>query len=96
MKTPHPGNGSGKFDVTVHNMGGWIRVFAGGTAPQDGSLPTFLAHRLSHWFRDNPHLRLTAVVPISREGNTVELHAWYEQHLFPDSSPLATQVDNRT
>jgi hypothetical protein len=27
------------------------------------------------------------VVPITRDGNTVELHAWYEQHLFPDISP---------
>jgi hypothetical protein len=31
------------------------------------------------------------VVPISKDGNTVELHAWYEQHLFRDISPLAQQ-----
>jgi hypothetical protein len=29
------------------------------------------------------------VVPISKDGNMVELHAWYEQHLFRDISPLA-------
>jgi hypothetical protein len=28
-------------------------------------------------------------VPIVRDGNTVELHAWYQQHLFPDTSPFA-------
>jgi hypothetical protein len=31
------------------------------------------------------------VVPISKDGDTVELHAWYEQHLFRDISPLAQQ-----
>jgi hypothetical protein len=29
------------------------------------------------------------VVPITKDGSTVELHAWYEQHVFPDISPLA-------
>ena len=47
MRIPQPGNGSGKFDVGVHDMGGWVRVIAGGTAPQDGNLPFCLAHRLS-------------------------------------------------
>lgn len=91
MRIPQPGNGSGKFDVGVHDMGGWVRVVAGGTAPQDGNLAFYLAHRLSHWLRENAHLRLLCVAPISQDGNTVELHAWYEQHLFPDSSPLAQQ-----
>jgi hypothetical protein len=89
MRIPQPGNGSGKFSVGVHDMGGWVRVIAGGTAPQDGNLPFYLAHRLSDWFRENPHLRLLSVVPISKDGDTVELHAWYEQHRFRDLSPLA-------
>ena len=34
---------------------------------------------------DSPatHLHLRCVVPIQREGDTVELHAWYDAHLFP-------------
>ena len=44
MRIPQPGNGSGKFDVGVHDMGGWVQVVAGGTAPQDGNLPFYLAH----------------------------------------------------
>jgi hypothetical protein len=38
---------------------------------------------------ENPHQRHVCVVPISTDGNTVELHGWYEQSLFPDTSPLA-------
>jgi hypothetical protein len=87
MRLSQPGNGSGKFDVGVHDMGGWVRVIAGGTAPQDGNLPFYLADRLSHWLGENAHRRLLCVVPISRDGNTVELHAWYE-YSYPNYVPL--------
>jgi hypothetical protein len=49
----------------------------------------------AHWFRENAHLRLLCVVPISRDGNTVELHAWYERHLFRDISPLTQEQPGR-
>lgn len=62
-----------------------------GRLPRTATCPSTFAHRLSHWFRENGHLRLLCVVPISKDGNTVELHAWYEQHLFRDISPLAQQ-----
>jgi hypothetical protein len=43
---------------------------------------------LSLWLREHHHLRLICVVPITRDGNTIELHGWYEQHDFPDKCPL--------
>ena len=58
---------------TVHILAeenGKARVIAGGTAPQDGNLPVYLAHRLSNWFRENPDRHLLCVVPISKDGNT--------------------------
>jgi hypothetical protein len=88
MPKPH-GNGSGKFDVGVHDMGGWVRVIAGESPDSPDDLGFYLSHRLAAWFRENPHLRLLCVVPVNKGGTTVELHAWYEQHLFPDTSPLA-------
>ena len=63
MRIPKPGNGSGKFDVGVHDMGGWVRVIPGGTAPQDGNLPFYLAHRLSHWLSK---LSAKQTVPVSQ------------------------------
>jgi hypothetical protein len=89
-KQPH-GNGSGKFDVGAHDMGGWVRIIPGQSAHTATDLPGFLAHRLSEWLREHPHLRLLCVVPITRDGSTVELQAWYEQHLFPDMSSAARQ-----
>jgi hypothetical protein len=44
---------------------------------------------LTACFRANPHLRIRCVVPINRDGDTVELHAWYDQVHFGDKSPLA-------
>jgi hypothetical protein len=89
MRIPQPGNGFGKFDVGAHDRGGWVRVVAGHTGANVEDLGFCLAHRLSVWCRESPHLRLICVVPISRDGNTVELHGWDEQPLFADRSPLA-------
>ncbi len=88
MNAPNSGNGSGKFDVGAHDMGGWVRVMAGQMASSVDDLGYYLSHRLSQWLRVNSHFRLISVVPIQRDGNTVELHAWYEQHVFPDKSGL--------
>jgi hypothetical protein len=32
------------------------------------------------------------VLPVYKGGDTVELHVWYEQHLFPDLSGAQTQT----
>jgi hypothetical protein len=78
---PH-GNGSGKIEIGQADMGGWVRVSAGHGEPPD-DLALFLSQSLTEWFRQRPHLRMRCVVPINREGRTVELHAWYDAHLFP-------------
>ncbi len=66
----------------------WLRVYLdAGEPPND--LPFYLSHSLAAWFRQRPQLRLRFVVPIVRDGETVELHAWYDQVQFPDTSPLA-------
>jgi hypothetical protein len=94
MRVPRQGNGSGKFDVGVHDMGGWVRVITGPTADHVEDLAFYLAHRLLAWLRERPHLNLVSVVPINdKNGRTVELHGWYsQQHTFPDTSPLAPKA----
>jgi hypothetical protein len=52
-----------------------------GDLPDD--LPVYPSQALSAWFRQRPQVRMRYVVPVQRDGNTVELHAWYEAHLFP-------------
>ena len=80
---PGDGNGSGKFEIGHQDMGGWVRVSAGGhNLPHD--LPVYLSQALSDWFRQRPHLHMRCVVPIQRDGDTVELHAWYDAHVFPN------------
>lgn len=71
-------------------MGGWVRVFLGRGEPT-GELGKNLSHGLTDWMRKHSQFRVRFVVPISRDGDTVELHAWYEQVLFPDISALGGQ-----
>ncbi len=86
MKSRPVGNGSGKFDIHQEEMGGWVRVYPDEAAEAPAHLAMFLSHALTEWFRQRPHLHLRCVAPIAKNGSTVELHAWYDQHVFPDLS----------
>ena len=90
MRQQHGGNGSGRFNVHTADMGGWVRVHTDKLAHVPDDLGTFLSASLTDWFRHRPHLRLKCVVPIQRDGTTVELHAWYEAHVFPPSALAPT------
>jgi hypothetical protein len=45
----------------------------------------------SDWFKVRRALAIRFAVPINRAGDTAELHAWYDQVLFSDTSPMASQ-----
>jgi hypothetical protein len=77
-----------RFEIIQENMDGWVRVFLGRGEPT-GEVAKFLSHSLTEWMRQRPHLRVRFAVPINRDGDTVELHAWYDQIIFPDISPMA-------
>jgi hypothetical protein len=85
------GNGSGKFNVHQQDMGGWVRVFSDELTVVPADLAVFLSHALTEWFRHRPQLTMSCVVPVARDGNTVELHAWYRLHVFPDVSGQSPQ-----
>jgi hypothetical protein len=69
-------------EIGQHDMDGRGRTVAGRqNLPDD--LPVYLSQALSGWFRQRPQLRMRCVVPVQRDGNTVEPHAWYEARLFP-------------
>jgi len=89
MKVPKSGNGSSKFGVGTHDMGGWARTIATYSGPTPADPAGKLSHHLTAWFRGKPHLKIRCVVPINRDGDTVELHAWYDQVHFPDKSSQA-------
>jgi hypothetical protein len=47
------------------------------------TLPLILSQCAAEWFRKRPNLRLRFIVPIQKDGDTVELHAWFDAHVFP-------------
>ncbi len=71
------------FEINVEDQGGFLRVFMGHGEPT-GELAPFLSRTLAHWIRDNQQFQILAVVPINRDGDTVELHAWYEPRMIDD------------
>lgn len=84
MKPRQPaGNGSSKVPVHQNDVGGWVRVFTDKPGPLPEDFHLYLSATLAEWFRQRPQLLLQTVVPISRDGNTVELHGWYHVHVLP-------------
>lgn len=77
-----------RFEIIQKDMGGWVRVYLGRGEPT-GEVAQYLSHSLTEWIRKNPQIRVRQIVPINRDGDTVELHAWYEQVIFPDTSGMA-------
>lgn len=77
-----------RFEIVEEHMGGRVRVLLGRGEPT-GELGKFLSHGLTDWTRKRPHLRVRFALPINWDGDTVELHAWYDQVLFPDICPMA-------
>jgi hypothetical protein len=91
MRPQPQGNGSGEFEIVQKDMGGWVRVFpAKEEDTARGDLAFYLSQTLADWFRQRPHLRMKCIVPMDRDGSTVELHAWYEIHVVP-ATPVGPQ-----
>lgn len=89
---PQGGNGSGKFNIHTDDMGGWVRVYTDPTAHVPDDFGMFLLSALADWLRQRPQLAMRCVVPINRNGNTVELHAWFECHVFPPTAIAPSAV----
>ena len=86
------GNGSGKWNVHVDDRGGWLRVFSDTPGAAGDRLALALSESLVAWCRLHPQGRLRCVTPITRDGQTVELHAWLDVHVLP---PVASSRAHR-
>lgn len=84
MKQRQHGNGSGKYEIVQQDMGGWVCLYPSRANDLPEVHPRNLSHCLTEWFRQRPQLRLRFAVPVCKDGNTVELHAWYDMVAFPD------------
>jgi hypothetical protein len=86
MKTPK-GNGSGKFQINVTDKGGWIVIYPAQPHSLPTDLPVHLSRTMEQWFIERPHLRIRSAVPIVQDGNTIIIHAFYDQVLWPQPAP---------
>ncbi|MCI0372393.1 MAG: hypothetical protein L0214_13725 [candidate division NC10 bacterium] len=86
MLPQQQGDGSAKLHVHQADMGGWVRVYTDETSPLPKGLATYLSLALTEWFRQRPQLHLRCVVSVARDGNTAELHGWYDVHVLPNTA----------
>jgi hypothetical protein len=83
MKSKKPGgNGSSTVPVHASDMGGWVRVFTDKPGPLPEAFPLYLSLALADWFRQRPQFHLRTIVPITKDGTTAELHAWFDVHVL--------------
>ena len=84
-------------EVSIHyeERSGWVRIYTDAEFHPHPLLPLYLAGTLTQWFHDRPQFRVRCVVPMDREGNTVELHAWFDLHVFPTPSNGRTPTPSR-
>ena len=80
------------FVIQTNDHGGWLRVFLAKGEPA-GEVAMFLSRTLNGWMIDNPKCRVRIIVPISSNGDTSELHAWYDVVPVKDSK---SDVGNRS
>ncbi|MGH7138724.1 MAG: hypothetical protein ACREHD_23505 [Pirellulales bacterium] len=79
---PTAGNGSGNINIQATDHGGWISVYPSSEAAADdfpGNLALVLAKSLNSWFEEHPRVRLQFALPVTRNGRTYEIYAWYEK-----------------
>ena len=65
------------------DLGGWVRIHTDELAAVPEDLAVYLSPTLAERFRQRPQLLLQSVAPANRDGNTLELHAWYRAHVLP-------------
>lgn len=65
------------FEINIEDHMGFLRFYMGHGEPP-GELCQFLSAALAQWIQEHPETRVVAVAPINRDGDTAELHAWFE------------------
>ena len=75
-----------RFSIGAAEHDGWVRIFLARGEPT-GESAKFLSESLNQWMKNNPQLRVRMIVPITSNGDTAELHAWYDR--LSDSRPDA-------
>ena len=79
MKDRIFGNGSGKGVAHRSQVRpGYVIYHAGDPAPAPEDLPVLFNKMVLDDLGELPQIRVQAVLPIVREGNTIAIHLWYQ------------------
>lgn len=84
MKYRQGGNGHSKSQAHRSPLRpGWVMYHAGDPPPPDHALPQVLSDMLQKDLLENPSVVIEHILPITKEGNTVAIHLWYNDTNAP-------------
>jgi hypothetical protein len=81
-----------QVSINFRDTGGWLRFFPAAQTLDSPDLGVYLSQSVSQWFRAKPQFRPRCIIPITRGGDTVEFHVWYDQNQFPDLSGAQVEL----
>jgi hypothetical protein len=92
MHFRHEGNGHGQGKVLATDKGGWVIFYPEALDNLPERLPILLSQVMENWFGQRPQVRCKSAVGIVMGGQTVAIHAFYEQVSWPQPvAPLADE-----
>jgi hypothetical protein len=79
MASRHQGSGSSKTELEYVERSGYILIVPQDQAHLPADIALVMNMALNDWLKKNPNIRVRAVLPITRDGQTTAIHLRYDQ-----------------
>jgi hypothetical protein len=79
MSSRHGGNGESKTLIDFHEGPGYALICPRDTANHPADIALILNRAFNDWLRKHAGIRVRAALPITRDGQTVAIHVWFDR-----------------
>jgi hypothetical protein len=91
MSFRHGGNGESKTLIDFHEGAGYVLICPRDTANHPADIAVIINRAFNDWMAKHPGIRIRSALPITREGNTVALHVWFDRPDVPVPPPKESE-----
>jgi hypothetical protein len=79
MGLRHDGNGASKTVIEFREELGHALICPADTANHPSDIALIINRAFNDWLLKHPTIRVRAALPITRDGQTVALHVWFDR-----------------
>ena len=79
MSSRHGGNGESKTFIDYHEGPGYVLICPRDTTNHPADIALILNGALNEWLHKHLGIRVRAALPITRDGQTVAIHLWFDR-----------------